>query len=244
MTITWNTVKKFFTGNDIAIMRARDVHLDDYRYVAEHFKFILSYIVGKRMPPDLFPQWDKKKIDQFEAWGRANFPKKAAVTGDLQGFIALSEFLTGVDTLGDDPELAQKYLDRLRTTKKNPDKSNELLVNQQDLQALIDTCQTETWDQQLEEDLKEDNNKKAAQTIILLWYTGAFINEGGFPYADNGTPEDNQYVEGLAWRVGQAHPMAYSTDGTVIENGEYLSNHYWSKKPEGGQNTGLGNPQV
>jgi hypothetical protein len=171
-------------------------------------------------------------------------------------FIILSEFLTGVDILDEDPELAETYYNRLWNAgnPQNLDENPEIpdpegscdpnkkapTIKQSDVQKALDNLLADPT----AEGLKDQNNRKVAKAIILLWYTGAFINNCGYADGDNGTPEDNQYIDGLAWRVGETHPMAYSTNGTVIENEKYVSNHYWSEKPNNGENTGLGNTQI
>ena len=72
--------------------------------------------------------------------------------------------------------------------------------------------------------------KLVAQAIILLWYTGAFFDQNGFPTDFGGA--NSQYIDGLVWQAIEAHPMGYSAEG----------GRYWQRQPgPGGLYTGLGN---
>ena len=91
-------------------------------------------------------------------------------------------------------------------------------------------------------ELMASENRDLGQVIILLWYTGAFYGETGYPI-DAGEPENHQYKEGLVWRAGECHPMGFSTEGGYHIDGEYNKpgSVYWENKPTSdGRNTGLG----
>jgi hypothetical protein len=231
--ITWNTVKRYFRGIDIAIMRdevERTQILDNYDRVVSSADTIADLVYsqqpGERMPPPPYAPWPAEQIENFESWADPNTPLK--VDTDLQllmaPFVKLSQLLTGFSGLNNDPDLAQKYLERLR--------QNNHWAN--GVKALLDTYSSYDHDTKFVNQILQGPNpeyKEVAKVIILLWYTGAFFDPYGFP-SDFGTKEDNQYIDGLVWQTISAHPMAYSTEGK----------QYWAKEPTSdGRFSGLGN---
>ena len=59
--------------------------------------------------------------------------------------------------------------------------------------------------------------------ITELWYTATL--DGVY-----GTPQDNQYIQGLEWRAMGLHPMGFANENIPF---------YWQYEPEGGQYGGL-----
>ena len=250
-TPTWDEVKRLFSGADISYMKMIGFPLDDYKFVSDNARGLLGRLTSStqaRMPPAPFEPWSAEKIKIFTDWMDAGFPEKATPDQKLQTFIQLSEFLTGFDDLGQDPELAGWYLNRL-TTRPVLDRKQANLggVDQTAFQKLMndfDPADTAAFESQT---LTDAACEKAARTVILLWYTSSFIDlKSGFPAGDQatGTPVDNRYISGLMWRAFHAHPMGYSTEGWFDrQTGKYSpeGEPYWSTKPErNGQFTGLG----
>lgn len=227
--ITWNNIKRFFRGIDIAMMRSRgSVDLDNAETVWESrhdiYDRVSSLKPEKVMPPPPYAPWKPKMIDQFRQWSNTN--KLVLFDPDLQKqaqpFVALSELLTGFIDLNQDPVLALRYLSRLHARSDLATGVDELLRQHAALPR-----------EQFIRDVLERPDckpKRVAQAIILLWYTGAFFNEAGFPTDFGGA--DSQYIDGLVWQAIKAHPMGYSTEG----------GQYWQTDPQlDGSGTGLGN---
>ncbi len=231
--VTWNMIKRYFRGIDIALMRhevEKTVVLDGYHPVVANADTISDRVESGRineiMPPPPYAPWTQDMIENFNEWADPDTPLE--VDPDLQKqaepFVKLSEFLTGYTGLNTDPDLALKYLARLQARKDLAPLADELVLQ---------FSQAENESQFVSNVLEgsDPQYKEIAKTIILLWYTGAFFDQYGYP-ADFGTPEDNQFIDGLVWQTIQAHPMAYSTEGA----------QYWAKKPQlNGLSTGLGN---
>jgi hypothetical protein len=237
--VTWSEVKRLFNGIDIAYMKMLDYHLDDPAFVARNFKVLLSRLEDGSMPPRPFEPWDRSKLETFKAWKAAGFPLSPSdLDPELASFIALSEFLTGFDDLGDDPLLAREYLGRLRT--RAPEDGG---VSQASLDALIAGFDPSDV-ARFERDVLPDN-ESAARTLILLWYTASFIDlDHGFTAGKESTGAD-QYTSGLVWRAILAHPMGYAAEGYSDEDGRYgldgAARPYWVYPPgEDGRHTGLG----
>jgi hypothetical protein len=87
--VTWeNDIKHFFTQMDVGCMRARNLDLSDYEMVKTRATSILSQLklrasrptenVG--MPKGGRP-WPQERIDKFEAWKNAGFPKNGTDPG-------------------------------------------------------------------------------------------------------------------------------------------------------------------
>ena len=64
---------------------------------------------------------------------------------------------------------------------------------------------------------------RQARDIVTIWYDTSVCGTLG-------TPDDNQYIRGLVWVAGQAHPVGYADDNTPS---------YWRFAVEGNRNTGL-----
>lgn len=217
---TWNTIKRFFRGADIAVMRdnsiTKPVPLDEMSSVINH-GFNISFFVSEdapvssRMPPPPYRRWTGDMVSKFNAWYNGS---RSEVDTNLQQeaepFANLSEFLTGYEGLNQDPDLALVYLDRLHTQPGLNGTVDELISMYEDLPE--------------QEFVDEINNnpqfKETAQTIILLWYTGAFFDDNGFT-SDFGEKGAGQYIDGLVWRAIQAHPMGYATEAS----------QYWESEP-------------
>lgn len=230
---SWNDIKLFFRGVDIAMMRADEivpapVILDSFEQVKTQAWTIRSRVASTepsapRMPPPPYARWTPEQVEAFGSWMDNSTPHSSPEAVEAAAkFIALSKLLTGFDTLELDPELALKHLARLHA--------------RDDISAVVDDL-IDKHDAMNEEDFKkqildgsDSDYRRVAEVIILLWYTGAFF-EGRFP-SDSGTPDDNQYTQGLVWRAVRAHPMGYSTEG----------GQYWQYEPRpDGLYTGLGN---
>lgn len=231
--VSWNTIKRYFRAVDIAIMRdevEKTQILDGYDEVVGNADSIADRLVTSRkdqiMPPPPYGQWSKSRTDDFVAWSDPD--EHLEVDPELQAqaepFISLSELLTGFTGLGNDPDLALTYYHRLRAHPQYGAVIDDL-VHQHE-QAGRPAYFVERVLEQLDRKYKD-----AAKAVILLWYTGAFFSEAGFP-SDFGTPQDNQYTDGLVWLAIQAHPAGYSTEGR----------QHWTEQPQAnGRFTGLGN---
>ncbi len=241
---TWNDVKRLFQGVDIAYMKMLQYPLDDYLFVAQNARTLLSRLRDGSMPPRPFNAWTPEMLQQFEAWIEGGLQRSdAAVAERYAGFIRLSEFLTGFDDLHENPELAEEYYERLATWPS----SDAPAVDPKILERLIRSYEADP--NSFEQDvLPIEANASVAKTVILLWYTGAFIDlSSGFPVSPPTGAEPatggQQYPKGLVWRAVLAHPMAYSAEGYRGEDGKYhLSGRpYWAAEPKAdGTDTGLG----
>ncbi len=249
--VTWDTVKRLFTGADIAYMKMQGWVLDDAQSVAQNFDVLIGEIRSGKMPPKPFKPWSQEMKATFKAWADGGFVVSQDPTAELKQFIAMSEFLTGFDDLHKNPDLAEKYLQRLRDRPEvDQDGVDQGGVNKDDLSALIasfDSLNTAGFEEQLEKTKCE----KVAKSVILLWYTAAFIHlSNGFPAGNDSTGkfgrpphDDNRYTSGLVWRACQAHPMGFSAEGYRGADGQYslAGKPYWEFAPEDdGTNTGLG----
>jgi hypothetical protein len=229
--ITWNNIKRFFRGIDIAMMRSevdKSVTLDDPTTVWNSGDSISRRVstsdLSQAMPPPPYARWTAEMIQQFSEWENADSMVlfDPALQAQAQPFVQLSELLTGFSGLDQDPVLALRYLGRLRARSDLASGVDELIQKHASLSS----------DQFIGEVLAgpDPNPKLVAQAIILLWYTGAFFNEAGFPSDFGGA--NSQYVDGLVWQAIEAHPMGYSAEG----------GRYWQRQPgPGGRDTGLGN---
>ncbi len=239
--VTWNKVKRLFTGADISYMKMYGLRLDDPDWVKANLDArVLSRIRDGTMPPSPpFALWTGQMIDELEAWKAGGFVvSDPALAQEEAKFIAMSEFLTGFDDLGEDPELAHTYHELLLNRKVDDGGVDRDVLSK--LIAAFDPADTSSFEAKLE----DPENKKAAQTVILLWYTAAFIDLGsGFPAGTNATAGE-QYPAGLVWRAIEAHPMGYSAEGYFDHQKKQYSlkgEPYWRFKPEAdGRNTGLG----
>lgn len=229
--ITWNNIKRFFRGIDIAMMRSEVdnvVTLDDAQTVWNSGDSIYARVSSQNpvtvMPPPPYAPWKPEMIEQFSQWQNAAaiVLVDPALQTQAQPFVALSELLTGFSDLNQDPVLALRYLSRLHA-------KSDLATG---VDALIQQHAVLPREQFIHDVLEgpDPKPKRVAQAIIVLWYTGAFFNEAGFPTDFGGA--DSQYPVGLVWQAIEAHPMGYSAEG----------GRYWQRQPQpDGRNTGLGN---
>ena len=118
MPVTWHTVRRLFSGIDIATMRELGHPLDNYEYVAQNANVLLKRLEDGSMPPPPFGPWEQKKIDTFQEWIDDGFLYKSEnddIPKKVDNFIGLSQALTGFDDLGEDPELAAKHFNSMRS---------------------------------------------------------------------------------------------------------------------------------
>lgn len=89
---------------------------------------------------------------------------------------------------------------------------------------------------------KPTNQALIAQSIIAMWYLGAWYvpgvqGGGGFPPTPLQVVSSEAYTNGLVWKVMQSHPMGFSA----------FTFGYWSQPPGSlssfGVNTGNGGGQ-
>ncbi|MEK6258777.1 MAG: sugar dehydrogenase complex small subunit [Planctomycetota bacterium] len=229
--ITWNNIKRFFRGIDIAMMRSEvdnTITLDQPQTVWTSGDGIYARVSNQNpsqvMPPPPYAPWTPEMIQQFGQWRDTDTVVLVdpALQMQAQSFVALSELLTGFSDLNQDPVLALRYLSRLHAR-------SDLATG---VDELIQTHAALPREQFIHDVLEgpDTNPKRVAQAIILLWYTGAFFNEAGFPSDFGGAK--GQYTDGLVWQAIEAHPMGYSAEG----------GRYWQRQPgPGGRDTGLGN---
>ena len=55
------------------------------------------------------------------------------------------------------------------------------------------------------------SDSKLAELTTILWYTGTFLHQKGFPIDNFGTMADDHYRRGLLWRAARLQPQGYST---------------------------------
>ena len=86
--VTWEEIKDFFTQLDVGCMRARGLDLSDYDAVKSKADSILFQVKRRAANPDQnvgMPKggrpWPQEKIDRFEAWKNAGFPKGGTAPG-------------------------------------------------------------------------------------------------------------------------------------------------------------------
>ena len=86
--VTWEEVKDFFTQLDVGCMRARGLDLSDYDAVKSKADSILFQVKRRAANPDQnvgMPKggrpWPQERIDRFEAWKNAGFPKGGPAPG-------------------------------------------------------------------------------------------------------------------------------------------------------------------
>ena len=234
----YQDIKPLFTQYD-RIKMMYYVDLWNYQQVKQHAKTILlslkpRMVDGKPDPagwselpevhvmPKYTGPWPQAQIDLFSQWidqgcQEGTPPIKPVTPGaQVESFLALSQVLTGFDDL-DDKVLAQIYIDRLNhesEAAKN-DRLNQLLDQYSSNPDVLNTNGHLTDAYQPYQTLIQD--------ITILWYN-ASINGA------QGTPDNNQYIQGLVWRAIQAHPMGYADTNEQF---------YWQYKPEGTHYTGL-----
>lgn len=161
-------------------------------------------------PVGRFDRWDGPDLDFVRTiWGRSlELEGETPIDGDedpsLDLFIAWSEFLTDFDDLGNDRHHARTILARLRARDGVSDKLNSVLAD------LITTQgQLTSESHQL-----AYRDSELAEVTTVLWYTGAFLNDFGFPEDGEpgfGTMTDDHYRKGLLWRAAGIQPQGYST---------------------------------
>jgi len=76
---------------------------------------------------------------------------------------------------------------------------NSGLTNQQIADALLDTSNP-----------KPDPAVLLARAIVTMWYLGSWYSYNTPPPITPAVVSQNAYIEGLAWKAMQAHPMGAS----------------------------------
>lgn len=234
----YQNIRPLFTQYD-RIQMMYYVDLWNYQQIKQHAKTILlslkpRMIDGKPDPagwselpevhvmPKYTGPWPESQVELFSQWidqgCKEGTPPVKPVTPGPQAeiFLALSKVLTGFDDLAD-KVLAQIYINRLNNESaaaKNG-QLDKLLTQFSSNPNLLDNNGHLTSDYQSYLTLIQD--------ITVLWYN-ASIN------GVQGTPDNNQYVQGLVWRAIQAHPMGYADSNEQF---------YWQYQPEGSRYTGL-----
>ena len=195
-------ISPLFTQYD-AIQMYYSFDLRSYEDVKEHADAIYrvvqedpenpgqSKLPGIPVMPLYEAQWTEEMVATFKAWIDAGYPPgelpppPPTPTPELPEFIALSEVLTGLTGLDDDPELAQTYLNRLIAEATHSSSFEQLWSVWQSLGSLSADQEQAAVGQEI---MANPELEPLAKEIILIWYN-ATIN-GVF-----GTPENNQYTE-------------------------------------------------
>ena len=99
MSVSWSTVRRLFTGIDIAAMRHLGHPLDDYDYVARNANVLYARLADGSMPPPPFGPWQAAQLAVFKGWIDAGLPYELPVSETVSDFVGLSEVLTGFDHL-------------------------------------------------------------------------------------------------------------------------------------------------
>lgn len=233
-------IAPLFTQYDVIQMKY-SFDLRDYEAVKKHADAILlvvqpdpknpgySLLPGIPLMPLQEAPWTDEMVATFKAWIDGGYqpgtlpPPPPPITEDLPLFIALSEYLCGFDNLGDNKELAQTYLNKLKAYWSN-EQAMTLLLNAYDNMSQLEESEKQSV---FEEKIWNDTQLGPwAKDIITAWYNASV---GG----SLGTPEDNQYIHALCWKAAQAHPMGYADSNVPF---------YWKFKVEGDQYTGLLTP--
>lgn len=262
MPVTWHTVRRMFSGIDIATMRELGHPLDNYDYVVQNANHLLKRLEDGSMPPPPFGPWEQEWIDIFKEWidGGFQYKPEKDVPRLVSSFIGLSQALTGFDDLVEDPDQAAKNLNSLTSwaiaysfqpIKPDKDKDRKYGNLVSALNALLDGWRTieneaDGDDEAIRDGLTELAKKKlqddgrrdfvdVVRAILRLWYTGSLPNVS-----------ESQWVDGLMWRAALAHPPGFSTEGSYSLEGDGLKGKklygHWSFKPQpDGRYTGLGN---
>jgi hypothetical protein len=131
-------------------------------------------------------------------------------SNELDTFVNLSAILTGIDAsllrpFLDTHETAQEYLN---VVKRNAD------TTWTQLQAIMATTQGKTNDEIGALVLQQSGVAvgNLAKSIMLLWYLAAWYDPTKLPDTSQFTVvSSDAYTQGWIWRVGQTHPMGYST---------------------------------
>jgi hypothetical protein len=237
MAINWKyDIAPMFTQYDIIKMKFMFdlANYNDVKANAEAILDSVSYVPPAlpRMPLHEDP-WTQAMIQTFKQWMDAGYLYSATSNEPpplpefeplLPVFIALSEFLTGFDNIGQKSRLAQVYLTRLRTETTHGPSLDVLL---QELKPYVPDPLALTA--QIHSNplvfippvppATEAQLSDLACGIIVVWYTSTIRDtKGAYIF---GTPQDNQYIEALIWPAVQAEPMAYSEK-------DY---GYWEKPP-------------
>ena len=131
---------------------------------------------------------------------------------ELDGFIALSEILTGETGL--DKTLADQYLQRLKG--QYPAQMQSLLKTFGENATDPSAGQYAVFEVK-RRIIGDKNLQPVAQQIIAIWYTSEFVGADGKP--KGGTQA--QFYSGLLWKVIQAHAPTDS-------QGPY---GYWTRRP-------------
>lgn len=267
MSVTWHTVRRWFTAIDIATMRELGYPLDNYEFVSRNANVLLKRLADGTMPPPPFKPWRAKQVADFEEWINARCPYNDEVSQQSTDFINLSQTLTGFEDLGEDPDLAASYLniiyDWAETTSGNytpfdtcetkPEKNGN---RQQVLQTLLqersriekqaegvqDRSQRKTFISRemtklAQEKLLDDQRRDFVEVVKAI----ILLWYTGFV----SEVTKNHWVDGLMWRAAGSHPPGYSTEGSYLLPGQGSGGErrsHWAEKPlNSGKYTGLGN---
>jgi hypothetical protein len=115
-------------------------------------------------------------------------------------FYRMSQVLTGEDGL--DPQLSAQYLERLTKHARWGSLAERLLTAFEAAEVLGEDA--------LEREVLADPELgPAARQVIVLWYTGAFVEEDGEKVKWSYGNADH-YFAGLLWKVARAHPPMLS----------------------------------
>jgi len=258
MAATWiGDIKPMFSQYDQIMMKSKfDLH--DYDAVRQSIDAVILCIQPSDDPSLAAVGWSKlnkvhvmPKVAQWTAeqrtrnlalledWKANGFqrgepePVPLPPQPGLDAFLALSAVLTGFPDVTQRRELGNKYLARLLAAYGGgpSDPPATLIAAYTSAAGGSTILSVESMEADV---LTSGPLKDLAKTIIGLWYTSAFVSPLGFPDDVNGqpafgTPDDNQYTQGLVWLASQTHPMGFSVEPT-----------YWQNTPEAsGRYTGL-----
>lgn len=203
------------------------------------------------MPKYIGP-WSEQDIALFQSWMDNGFlegdpPATPEIPDykELRLFVGLSEYLTGFDNLA--PVMAQLrvppemnlpgiYLYRLITGipgTATSDRANavfEMLHGFDEISHLADF--EHIFRQSFAEQFKE-----LIEDILTLWY-GTYLVDRNTMQPYYGTPDFNQYIYGLVWLNGGAHPQGHATYAENTKVNPPLTTHtntnddfYWHHPP-------------
>jgi hypothetical protein len=192
-----------------------------------------SKLEGTHVMPKIPGPWPQEWVDIFKQWidggcleGTPPFTVPAPPDANtLKLFISLSEVLTGFSDLGatpDQQELAGIYYNRLLTESDSGNTMPQMLnawstiSTQANPEAEIATQIIGTF--------------ALSKDLIILWYNTTTNKKpatrpGVTPldYSYYGTPDFNQFQEGLVWKATGSHPTAYAPENSPF---------YWRLQPE------------
>jgi hypothetical protein len=233
-------IAPMFTQYDVIMMKYA-FDLRNYESVKDHADAIYrvlspnpdnphqSLLPGIARMPLNEAYWTDGMLATFKAWMDGGYqqgkrpPVPPVPTSDLPLFLALSKVLTGFDSLDGQTELGQFYLNHLKDYWKKSPASIRIFEVFQSIQRLPPAERDVVFANQIWGDASLN---PVAQDIINAWYNATINNQFG-------TPDENHYVEGLAWQAGLAHPIGYADANVPF---------YWRFPVSVGKNTGLAHP--